>query len=112
MFKNNILGDVMIKYPNKAKEFCIMENNPPLWYNERRVGMHRHEIMFGNNRQKSIEDGLVVFLLPELHNASNKGIHFNREFDLMLKKEAQKRWMEYYNKTEEDFRKRYFRSYL
>ena len=90
------------------QEFCIMNDNPPLWRNERFNGSHRHEVFFGtSNRKISIEDGLVVFLKPELHNMSNKGVHFNREFDLMLKRQAVKIWCEYYNKTEEDFRKRY-----
>ena len=93
-------------------EFSIMKNNPPRWWNYRREGLARHEVMFGRNRQKSIEDGLVVFLTPENHNMSNKGVHFNKSFDMELKKLAQKTWQEYYKKTEEDFRKRYGKSYL
>ena len=67
------------------KEFCIMTNNPPKWYNYRFNRSHRHEIMFGPHRKKSIEDGLIVFLTPEMHNMSKEGVHFNREFDLELK---------------------------
>ena len=73
---------------------------------------HRHEVLFGSNRQKSIKYGLVVFLTPEMHNMSNSGVHFNREFDLYLKKIAQKTWQEYYNKTEKDFLKEFGRNYL
>lgn len=95
------------------KEFCIMNDNPPIWYNERFNGLHRHEIFYGvRNRKKSIEDGLVVFLRPELHNASSLGVHFNKELDLELKKEAEKRWLEYYHKDIEDFIKKYGRNYL
>ena len=94
-------------------EFCIMNDNPPYWRNYRKVGTCRHEAFFGvRNRQKSIDDGLVVFLTPELHNMSNKGVHFNREFDLMIKREAEKRWLEYYHKDIEDFIKKYGRNYL
>ena len=58
------------------EEFCIMPDNPPYWRNRREDGLHRHEVFFGTaNRQKSIRDGLVIFLTPELHNMSNKGIH-------------------------------------
>lgn len=94
------------------KEFCIM-NKTNKWTNERHLGLHRHEVFFGGrNRHKSIEDGLVVYLTPELHNASDSGVHFNREFDLELKRAGQQIWMEHYNKTEEDFIKRYGRNYL
>lgn len=95
------------------EEFCIMNDNPPLWRNKRLYGLNRHEVFFGvRNRQKSIDDGLVVFLTPEMHNMSNKGVHFNKKFRDMMQKEGQKRWMEYYNKTIEDFRKRYGKNYL
>lgn len=90
-----------------------MKDNPPYWRNERYNNLVRHEAFFGvRNRQKSIDDGLVVFLTPEMHNMSNKGVHFNKDFDLKIKKEAEKRWLEYYNKTTDDFIKRYGRNYL
>ena len=97
----------------KNKEFCIMNDNPPLWRNYRFYNSARHECFYGlRNRQKSIDDGLVVFLTPELHNMSDKGVHFNKQFRSYMQKEAQKIWMQYYNKTEDDFRKRYGKSYL
>ena len=73
----------------------------------------RHEVFFGPNRQKSIKDGLVVFLTPEMHR-STIGVHgkSGHDFDLYLKKLAQKRWQEYYNKTTEDFIKEYGKNYL
>ena len=95
-----------------AVEKCIMPNNPPRWYNERKEGLVRHECIFGKNRQKSIEDGLVVFLEPKLHNMSEYAVHFNPSFDKELKELAQRTWMEYYEKTTEDFISRYGRSYL
>lgn len=95
------------------EEFCIMPDNPPYWRNKRTNGLVRHEVFFGvRNRQKSIDDGLVIFLTPRLHNMSNEGIHFNKKLDLRAKKIGQKTWMKYYNATEEDFRKRYGRNYL
>ena len=95
------------------KEFCIMEDNPPVWRNHREDGLHRHEIFFGTgNRKLSIEDGLVVFLPPELHNMSNQGVHFNRKFDLLLKEHGEKTWLKYYNKTIDDFINRYGKNYI
>ena len=94
------------------KELCIMQPGDR-WTNRRQPGLHRHEIFYGTaNRQKSIEDGLVVFLTPENHNMSNKGVHFDKKFDEELKRTGQRTWMEYYNKTIEDFIKRYGRNYL
>ena len=95
-----------------SNEFCIMYDNPPYWRNFRFQGSHRHEVLYGKNRKKSIEDGLVIFLTPEMHNMSSKGIHYNWDFNLYAKQEAQATWMKYYNKTTKDFIARYGRNYL
>lgn len=96
------------------KEFCIM---PPCskYATERLPGLERHEIFYGNNRKKSIDDGLVVFLTPEQHRGYN-GIHgsgkdgdrFRRE----LKQLGQQVAMEYYGWTIKDFVCRYGKNYL
>lgn len=93
-------------------EYCIMEDNPPFWRNFRFEGSHRHEIFGGMNRQRSIKDGLVIFLTPEMHNMSNRGIHFDKVFDMYAKTHGQLAWMLHYDKTIEDFRKEYGKSYL
>ena len=96
------------------KEFCIMYDNPPYWRNFRFNGSERHEVFEGRNgnRKKSIEDGLVIFLTPEQHRTGKNAIHKDYEYWTKVKIIAEKRWCEYYNKTKEDFRKRYFRNYL
>ena len=99
---------------SRKEEFCIMKPDVR-WSTQRFEGSHRHEIFYGfsnGNRNKSIEDGLVIFLRPEDHNMSERGIHANKEFDLYAKRKAQLRWMEFYGKTEEQFRKRYGASWL
>ena len=91
-----------------------MNDNPPYWRNFRFDGSERHEAFFGRkNRQKSIDDGLVVYLTPEQHRGT-KGIHgkLGHKFDMYLKTEAEKKWLEYYNKTIEDFINRYGRNYI
>lgn len=87
---------------------------PPsdLYSTERYGNLHRHEVFFGANRQKSIEYGLVVFLIPEMHNMSNYGVHFNRAFDLELKKIGQKAAMDYYGWDIEQFRGIFGKNYL
>lgn len=95
------------------KEFCIMPDKN-FYSTYRYNGLERHEVFFGNkNREKSIEDGLVVFITPEQHRGTY-GVHGKKghDFDLQLKKIAEKSWLEYYNKTIEDFIKRYGRNYL
>ncbi len=95
------------------EEFCIMPKNHNYSIKRTSIYSHRHEVFFGaRNRQLSIEDGLIVFLRPEMHNMSKKGVHFDRVFDLYLKKIAEKVWLGYYDKTIEDFIKRYGRNYL
>lgn len=93
------------------KEFSIMPPSP-LYATERFSGAHRHEVFFGANRQKSIEYGLVVFLTPAMHNMSDKGVHFNREFDLKLKRIGQAAAMERYGWTVDEFRKIFGKSFL
>ena len=97
-------------------EHCIMPDNPPWWRNldavkDHRGEYHRHEVFGAYNRQKSIEDGLVIFLRPEQHNMSKSGIHFNREYDLYAKREAQSVY-EAVKGSRSDFIERYGRNYL
>lgn len=75
-------------------------------------GLHKHHIFGGANRKFSEQDGLYVYLPPELHNMSDKGIHFDKEFMDYAHKVGQEAWMEYYDKTIEDFIKRYGKNYL
>lgn len=95
-------------------EFSIMDENIPYWSNKRFPGSERHEIFEGNggNRKKSIEDGLVIFISPELHRTGKNSIHKNPKEWIWLKELGEKVWCEYYKKTPEEFKKRYYRNYL
>jgi len=97
----------------RKKEFCIMPESP-LYKTERFYGSERHEVFEGRtgNREKSIEDGLVIFLTPEQHRTGKNAIHKDYEFWNKVKVIAEKRWCEFYNKTPEQFLKRYGRNYL
>lgn len=66
----------------------------------------------GKNRQKSIEDGCCIYLCGTHHNMSNQGIHFNHDLDLKVKRIMEQRWLDYYNKTIDDFIKRFGKNYL
>lgn len=61
----------------------------------------RHEIFFGTaNRKLSKQYGLWVYLIPELHNTTNKGVHYNRELDLLLKRAGQNAFEQKYSRQE------------
>ncbi len=95
----------------KVKEFSIMPERE-LYSTVRLEGLHRHEVFYGANRQKSIDYGLVVFLTPEMHNMSNYGVHFNKAFNDELRRIGQKAAMEYYGWSIQDFRNIFGANYL
>ena len=75
------------------------------------VPLHRHHIYFGNpNRRISEENGFWVWLLPDLHNMSMQGVHFNKALDMRLKRECQLKYEETH--TREDFLRLIGRNYL
>lgn len=83
-----------------------------LWSTEYFEGSHKHHIFGGANRKLSEEDGVFIYLKPKMHNMSDKGIHFNKDFMNYAHQVGQKAWQDYYGKTKEDFIKRYGKNYL
>lgn len=97
------------------EEFCIMPESS--YYETKRFyGSERHEVFEGRtgNRDKSIKDGLVIFITPYEHRIGNNSVHLDPKNPkwVEVKRIAQKTWQEYYNKTKEDFIKRYGKSYI
>ena len=92
--------------------FSIIQKNKECIVCKTRLDIHIHEVFFGKNRQKSIEDGCCIYLCGTHHNMSNKGIHFDHELDLKMKQQMENAWLKYYNKTIEDFIKRYGKNYI
>lgn len=97
------------------KEFSIMPECP--YYSTTRFyGSERHEVFEGRtgNREKSIRDGLVIFITPYDHRISRESVHLDPKNSkwIEVKRLAQKAWQEHYNKTKEDFIKEYGRNYL
>lgn len=75
--------------------------------------LHRHHVFFGvSNRKKSEEDGCWVWLCHHHHNGSKDGVHFNMKLDKQIKRLSEEKWLNYYNKTIDDFIQRYGRNYL
>lgn len=91
----------------------IIDNKKECFRCRTTQGLHKHHIFFGvANRRKSDEDGCWIWLCGKHHNLSDEGIHFNKDFDLAVKQFAEKKWIEYYDKSKEDFLVRYGRNYL
>ena len=73
-----------------AKISILQGTKKECYFTGRTDRLHLHHIYRGVGRRKiSDENGFVVWLIPELHNASKDGVHFNRELDLKLKRECQ-----------------------
>ena len=63
--------------------------------------LHYHHIFGGvANRKKSDEYLMGIYLCSPHHNMSNAGIHFNKDLDEHVKKQAEKYWiLEYCDKN-------------
>lgn len=94
------------------KRFSLIQDEKTCFVCGTRQNIHIHEVFFGKNRKKSIEDGCCAYLCGKHHNQSNEGVHFNKRLDDYLKQCTQIQWMRFYKKTTEDFIKRYGRNYL
>lgn len=95
-----------------VKRFSILQDEmTECYFCGTRNNLHIHEVYFGTaNRQKSIKYGCCVSLCAMHHNMSNEGVHFNRELDLVLKKDMQKKFIEVY--PDLDFLKIFGRNYI
>jgi len=78
----------------------ILQNEKRCYVTGAHAPLHKHHIYGGGNRLISEKNGFYVWLIPEWHNMSNHGVHFDHEFDLRLKKECQKRFEEKHTRDE------------
>lgn len=89
----------------------ILNNQKECYFCKTTIGLHRHHIYPSFNRKISEKEGCWVWLCGFHHNLSNQGVHFNKQLDLELKEECQKKWEEI-NGTREDFRRLFGKSWL
>lgn len=104
-----IKSDIKLQEAELVSDFCIMPKSTKYSTKRTRKYNNRHEVFFGRAyRNKSIKDGLIVFLTDEDHEGTN-GVHgkLGNKLNRYLKKTAQKAWTSYYGKTEDEFRKRF-----
>ena len=74
--------------------------------------LEEHHIFEGANRKLSEKYGLKVWLCHSHHNEPPNGVHHNKENMLELKRIGEKCFIEYYNKTADDFIKIFGKNYL
>lgn len=96
-----------------AITISIIEQKKECYVCKKTTNLHLHHIWYGKNRKNSDEDGLVVYLCYDHHEGTN-GVHGKNghELDLKLKKIAEQKWIEHYNKSKEDFIRRYGKNLL
>ena len=93
----------------QIKDFCIMPKSKLYSTVRTEIYCERHEVYFSKAyRQKSINDGLIVFLTRQDHRGTN-GVHGKNgdKLNKQLKRLAEKAWTSYYNKTKEEFIREY-----
>jgi hypothetical protein len=89
----------------------IIQNKKECYFCKETYNLHEHHIMHGsNNRKLSEKYGLKIWLCPAHHNMSNQSVHYNKALDLMVKRLAQKKFMEKYKNL--DFKKIFYKNYI
>ncbi len=103
-----------IENKNFISDFCIMPKSTKYSIKRTKKYCERHEVFYSSAyRNKSIKDGLIVFLTEEDHRGK-EGVHGKNgnKLNRYLKKTAEKAWLVYYKKTKDEFIKRYGKNYL
>lgn len=75
----------------------------------KRGDLARHEVFHGSNRTRSKNLGCWVYLCPECHTKLHSK---DPALDRQLKQIGQRKAMEWYDWTIEDFRERFGKSYV
>lgn len=78
----------------------ILQDEKECYITGRKEGLHKHHIYGAANRKISDKYGFWVWLAPEWHNMSDYGVHFNKELDLKLKQECQRKFEETHSREE------------
>jgi len=75
----------------------IMQNEKECYVTGSMYDLHKHHVFSGTaNRRKSEQWGCWIWLRSDYHNLSNHSVHVDRELDLRIKRETQRRFEELY----------------
>lgn len=73
--------------------------------------LHEHHVFYGtSNRKNSEKYGLKVYLCPAHHNMSHDSVHFNKDYDEIVKITAQRVFEK--DHTREEFISIFGKNYL
>lgn len=90
----------------------ILQNEKECYFCENPLKVHDHHIYEGEGRREiSEKHGFKVFLCPAHHNMSDKGVHFEHVYDLLLKRLCQCQY-EKMGHSREEFIRLIGRNYL
>lgn len=79
----------------------IMQTEKECFITGSTYNLHLHHIYFGYGLRKiSDKHGFTVWLRADWHNMAEYGVHFNRELDLKLKQECQRKFEETHTRAE------------
>ena len=89
----------------------ILQESKQCWVCGKTFDLAEHHVFEGTARRKQSEKyGMKIWLCHYHHNMSNEGIHFNKELDLAVKRNAQKVFER--DHSREEFREIFLKSYL
>lgn len=78
----------------------ILQENKQCYVSGKPYPLHKHHIYRAANRNISEREGFWVWLAPDWHNMSDYGVHFNKQLDLKLKQECQRKYEETHSREE------------
>ena len=92
----------------------IIQTEKKCYITGRTDNLHEHHVFYGRNRKLSEKYGLKIYLVGNLHNLGDYGIHgkYGHELDQNIKQQVQKIAMEYYKWSVEDFVRIFGRNYI
>ena len=80
----------------------ILQSEKKCYITGSTYNLHRHHIFAGGRRQISEREGFWVYLIGQLHNQSNEGVHGKNghALDLKLKQDCQRKYEETHSREE------------
>lgn len=90
----------------------IQRNDSRCYICHSRQRLEWHHVFGAACRDTSEEYGLKVRLCHYCHNEPPRGVHYNREIRQALQGFTQKKAMEHYGWSVEDFREKFHKNYI